>query len=121
MSKLALTCGDPAGVGPESIAAWLAAQADEARAVAVIGPSHWLDGLAPAMMAAGMAFKPADQGLEVLRLIPPPGINFQSAGRAGIFRDYRLRVTAVLRDYGKTEATATKAASGRADESSRSK
>jgi heme-degrading monooxygenase HmoA len=27
----------------------------------------------------------------------------QSAGRAGIFRDYRLRVTAVLRDYGKTE------------------
>lgn len=24
----------------------------------------------------------------------------QSAGRAGIFRDYRLRVAAVLRDYG---------------------
>ena len=27
----------------------------------------------------------------------------QAAGRAGIFRDYRLRVAAVLRDYGMTE------------------
>ena len=27
----------------------------------------------------------------------------QSAGRAGVFRDYRLRVAAVLRDYGMTE------------------
>jgi heme-degrading monooxygenase HmoA len=27
----------------------------------------------------------------------------QAAGRAGIFRDYRLRVAAVVRDYGLTE------------------
>ena len=27
----------------------------------------------------------------------------QSAGRSGIFRDYRLRVAAVIRDYGMTE------------------
>ena len=27
----------------------------------------------------------------------------QSAGRNGIFRDYRLRVAAVIRDYGMTE------------------
>jgi heme-degrading monooxygenase HmoA len=27
----------------------------------------------------------------------------QEAGRAGIFRDYRLRVAAVLRDYGLNE------------------
>jgi heme-degrading monooxygenase HmoA len=27
----------------------------------------------------------------------------QQAGRAGIFRDYRLRVASVLRDYGMTE------------------
>lgn len=26
--------------------------------------------------------------------------NVQSAGRAGIFRDYRLRIAAVIRDYG---------------------
>ncbi len=40
--KLALTCGDPAGVGPEIIAAWLAAHAAEAHDVAVIGSMRWL-------------------------------------------------------------------------------
>lgn len=39
---LALTCGDPAGVGPEIIAAWLAAHPDEAGQVVVIGPARWL-------------------------------------------------------------------------------
>jgi heme-degrading monooxygenase HmoA len=29
--------------------------------------------------------------------------NAQTAGRGGIFRDYRLRVAAVLRDYGMAE------------------
>ncbi len=43
--KLALTCGDPAGVGPEIITAWLAAQAEESRDVAVIGARRWLDTL----------------------------------------------------------------------------
>ncbi|MSU23555.1 MAG: 4-hydroxythreonine-4-phosphate dehydrogenase PdxA [Opitutus sp.] len=41
-TKLALTCGDPAGVGPEIIAAWLATHAEEADRVAVIGPARWL-------------------------------------------------------------------------------
>lgn len=41
-AKLAITCGDPAGVGPEIIAAWLRANPDEAREVAVIGPMSWL-------------------------------------------------------------------------------
>lgn len=44
-TELAITCGDPAGVGPEIIAAWLAAHAGEAREVAVIGPARWLDSL----------------------------------------------------------------------------
>jgi 4-hydroxythreonine-4-phosphate dehydrogenase len=44
-SKLAFTCGDPAGVGPEIIATWLAAHAAEARDVAVIGPARWLASL----------------------------------------------------------------------------
>jgi 4-hydroxythreonine-4-phosphate dehydrogenase len=42
MPKLAITCGDPAGVGPEIIAAWLSAHAAEAIDVAVIGPARWL-------------------------------------------------------------------------------
>ena len=44
-AKLAFTCGDPAGVGPEVIETWLAAHRDEAADVAVIGPTRWLDTL----------------------------------------------------------------------------
>ena len=47
--KLAFTCGDPAGVGPEIIARWLADHPDEAAGIAVIGPRRWLDTLAPAV------------------------------------------------------------------------
>jgi 4-hydroxythreonine-4-phosphate dehydrogenase len=43
--KLAITCGDPAGVGPEIIAAWLAAHPTEAVGVAVLGPARWLESL----------------------------------------------------------------------------
>lgn len=45
-TKLAFTCGDPAGVGPEIIAAWLAAHPAETVDVAVIGPAQWLATLA---------------------------------------------------------------------------
>ncbi len=44
--KLAFTCGDPAGIGPEVVAAWLAANPGAAGEVAVIGPARWLAGLA---------------------------------------------------------------------------
>ena len=55
-AKLAFTCGDPAGVGPEIIAAWLAAHPIEARDVAVIGPGRWLASLdtAAEKIAVGM-------------------------------------------------------------------
>ncbi len=45
MKPLALTCGDPAGVGPEIIARWLAAFPESAAEVAVVGPGAWLDEL----------------------------------------------------------------------------
>jgi 4-hydroxythreonine-4-phosphate dehydrogenase len=48
---LAFTCGDPAGVGPEIIATWLARHPDERAQVAVIGPARWLETL-PADVAA---------------------------------------------------------------------
>ena len=48
--KLAFTCGDPAGIGPEVIAAWLAAEPAAAAAVALIGPARWL----ATLPAAGM-------------------------------------------------------------------
>jgi 4-hydroxythreonine-4-phosphate dehydrogenase len=43
--KLAITCGDPAGIGPEIIGAWLAANPVEAANVALIGPTLWLASL----------------------------------------------------------------------------
>ncbi|HEY8995635.1 MAG TPA: 4-hydroxythreonine-4-phosphate dehydrogenase PdxA [Lacunisphaera sp.] len=56
MKPLALTCGDPAGVGPEIVAAWLAANPGEASTVAVIGPMRWLETLpkGPAKIAVGL-------------------------------------------------------------------
>jgi 4-hydroxythreonine-4-phosphate dehydrogenase len=56
-NKLAITCGDPAGVGPEIIAAWLAAHPEEAAAVVVIGPARWLAELPPdvAKVSVGLA------------------------------------------------------------------
>ncbi|HEY0944372.1 MAG TPA: 4-hydroxythreonine-4-phosphate dehydrogenase PdxA [Opitutaceae bacterium] len=45
MKPLALTCGDPAGIGPEIIAAWLAAHPGETRDVTVLGPARWLERL----------------------------------------------------------------------------
>lgn len=42
---LAITCGDPAGVGPEIIAAWLAANPELAANTVVIGPQRWLESL----------------------------------------------------------------------------
>lgn len=43
--KLAITCGDPAGVGPEIIEGWLRTHADEAADVAVLGAARWLQKL----------------------------------------------------------------------------
>ncbi len=42
---LALTCGDPAGVGPEIIAAWLRANPAEAASIVPIGPKPWIESL----------------------------------------------------------------------------
>jgi 4-hydroxythreonine-4-phosphate dehydrogenase len=55
-ARLAFTCGDPAGVGPEIIAHWLAAHPGEAADVAVIGPAQWLGTLpaAGAKIAVGL-------------------------------------------------------------------
>ena len=45
-ARLALTCGDPAGVGPEIIATWLRDVTDaDAATVEIHGPARWLAGL----------------------------------------------------------------------------
>ncbi|MBA4136120.1 MAG: 4-hydroxythreonine-4-phosphate dehydrogenase PdxA [Opitutus sp.] len=52
LPPLAFTCGDPAGVGPEIIATWLAAHPGEHARVAVIGPARWLETLPATIPAA---------------------------------------------------------------------
>lgn len=44
-APLAFTCGDPSGVGPEVIAAWLQSHREAAADIAVIGPAAWVDSL----------------------------------------------------------------------------
>ena len=44
-AKLAITCGDPAGIGPETVASWLAVNPAEAEGVTLVGPTRWLAGL----------------------------------------------------------------------------
>lgn len=39
---LAITCGDPSGVGPEIIAEWLKTQHPRSEEIVVIGPAGWL-------------------------------------------------------------------------------
>ena len=55
--KIAFTCGDPAGVGPEIIAAWLAANRESARDVVVIGPHRWLESLNTAAEKIGIGLE----------------------------------------------------------------
>lgn len=45
MTKCVLTCGDPAGIGPEVIRDWWHNNPEQRHAVAVIGPLSWLESL----------------------------------------------------------------------------
>jgi 4-hydroxythreonine-4-phosphate dehydrogenase len=68
---IALTCGDPAGVGPEIIARWLKENPEWAARVCPVGPESWLDSLpvegvactsAKGLFAPG---KPTESGAKV--------------------------------------------------------
>ncbi|HNC25092.1 MAG TPA: 4-hydroxythreonine-4-phosphate dehydrogenase PdxA [Opitutaceae bacterium] len=63
-ARIAITCGDPAGVGPEIIAAWLASHRDQAAGCAVIGPAGWLASLPTeaAKVAVGLEDFAAEPG-----------------------------------------------------------
>lgn len=56
---IALTCGDPAGVGPELIAAWLKSHPSLTADVAPIGPLNWLKTLG-LKNAEALAVGPSD-------------------------------------------------------------
>ena len=52
---LAITCGDPAGVGPELVESWLRSHPAQAAEVVPIGPADWI-----ARLGQGLAVGPAD-------------------------------------------------------------
>lgn len=52
---IAITCGDPAGVGPELLASWLKAHPEQADSVMPIGPADWI-----ASLGRGLAVGPTD-------------------------------------------------------------
>jgi len=62
---LAVTCGDPAGIGPEIISAWLAVRSPDAERVAVIGPARWLAAIpdAAVKVAVGLEDYEATPGM----------------------------------------------------------
>ena len=53
--RIAIACGDPAGVGPEVIASWLSSRPEGVGEMAVIGPARWLSSLpeGPRRIAVG--------------------------------------------------------------------
>jgi 4-hydroxythreonine-4-phosphate dehydrogenase len=62
--RIAITCGDPAGIGPEVISAWFASNPSEGDGVAVIGPARWLATLpsGPRRIAVGIDDYGAEPG-----------------------------------------------------------
>lgn len=43
MKKIAITCGDPSGIGPEVIASWVRHHPSQLAGVTVLGPLSWLE------------------------------------------------------------------------------
>lgn len=81
---LAIPCGDPAGVGPDLIAAWLQAHPAEADSVVPIGPADWI-----ARLGRGLAVGPAEyvshpgQPDEAGQLIALEAMELAARGTAG--------------------------------------
>ncbi len=69
--KIAFTCGDPSGVGPEVIAAWVKGHPEQAGDVVAIGPKKWIEAMGVEGVAVGAddfcaaAGKPTVEGARV--------------------------------------------------------
>jgi 4-hydroxythreonine-4-phosphate dehydrogenase len=97
-SRLAFTCGDPAGVGPEIIAAWLAAAPPEEIATLEIhGPARWLAGLPGAGVFRARPAGAADFAAE-------PGCPSEAGARVA---DAALRAAAASAREGGVAAVVT--------------
>jgi 4-hydroxythreonine-4-phosphate dehydrogenase len=98
VGRLALTCGDPAGVGPEVIAAWLAGvDAVEAARLEIHGPARWLAGLPHAGVFRAVAAGAAD-------FVATPGRPDEAGARVA---DLALRAAATSARAGAVSGVVT--------------
>lgn len=96
--RLAFTCGDPAGVGPEVIASWLAdASEDEVAGVEIHGPARWLAALPRAGLFAARAAGEAD-------FLAAPGRPTEAGARVA---DAALRAAAAAAREGRVAGVVT--------------
>lgn len=65
MRTIAITCGDPSGVGPEIIEEWMGRKGKDCVDVCLIGPSLWLENLDTGNRCSTLAVGPDD-----FRIIP---------------------------------------------------
>lgn len=65
MKKIAITCGDPAGVGPEILLQWARERPERAESVVLVGPRFWLE-----RMAALGGFETREVGPESFAATP---------------------------------------------------
>lgn len=81
---IAVTCGDPAGVGPELLASWLKAHPDSTASVVPIGPADWIARLGQGIVVGPKDFvtrpgKPDDAG----QLIAIEAMEMAARGASG--------------------------------------
>ena len=81
---IAVTCGDPAGIGPELLASWLKAHPEQASSVVPIGPADWIARLGQGIAVGPMDFvtrpgKPDDAG----QLIAIEAMEMAARGASG--------------------------------------
>ncbi len=60
MGKMAITCGDPAGVGPEIIEDWLGRKGNDMADVCLVGPSPWLERVSSENKSSKLSVGPDD-------------------------------------------------------------
>ena len=77
MRTIAITCGDPSGVGPEIIEEWMGRKGKDCVDVCLIGPSLWLENLDTGNRCSTLAVGPDD-----FRIIPGKGAD--ASGRVFI-------------------------------------
>jgi len=113
---IAVTCGDPAGVGPELLASWLQAHPAQAASVVPIGPADWIAQLGQGLAVGFLPMAVFGLGKHITRIgkgghpspvlqprVPPHmvGMHVGATHKINLFgRDAGLRQRLQIRELG---------------------